>query len=502
MQYVFSAKQIKEIDKILTEEYEIPAQILMENAAANATHIILNYFKKNNLNISNIAIFCGVGNNGGDGLAMARHFSAMFVVTVFIVGKIEKMSDETKKNFDILQKNNNVKIIHISDDADFDNILSGNFDCIIDSLVGVGGTGVLRGIMPKVLAKINSYKALKIAIDMPTGLTEEGNNDENTFIADLTVSITGYKLAFLHHNSEKYCGEIRVAKLGTGEVVERQICNNFILEKEDVRKLLQKRERKTHKFDYGRVLIIAGSDKMCGAAALAANSAIKMGAGIVRLLTTKAHSAILPEVIVEEIKGTQEGTIHPDNYEYILKCCEKSDAIAIGPGVGTNEDTIQMLRKIILQLEGNTVIDADALRCLNKNDKLSQNFILTPHMGEFSRLINLRSEEIEKNVRNYVNTVASEMNCNLVLKGAPTIITNSKIYFWNKIGNPGMATAGSGDVLTGMIVASLAQKVNTLEAGALAVFVHALAGDLYAEKYGEYSLTASNLIDYIKYVLD
>ena len=501
MKNLYTKAEIKQIDKLLEEELSIPARILMENVANNAASYIIKYFNENNLNIRKIAIFCGSGNNGGDGLALGRHLSELFDVTIFQFGNIEKMSTETRKNYEIIK---NIPIIQLNSVTSLDDInqLTLDFDCIIDSLIGIGGSDKLRENIIPLLKKINNAKAVKIAIDMPTGLdadTSKAHTD--TFRADLTINITGYKFAAINKKCQPYYGETVTVPLNTSSVIENKICRQFVLEPSDL-DILHQRKYNSSKFDYGKVLIIAGSIDMCGAAALAANASIKSGAGITTLLTPKIHPAILPEVIAETLSSTHSGTIHPSNYLYIMDKIQSADTILLGPGIGTDQETLNMLRQIIFNTTKPMVIDADALRCININDKLRPNIVLTPHSGEFSRLLNIPRKEIEENPIEFTKNVAKQLNCTILLKTIPNIITEGNLFYWNIYGNPGMSTAGSGDVLSGIIASMLFRiKADTLKAAAISSLIHALAGDAYAEDYNQNSLTASNIIEYLKYVI-
>ncbi len=502
MQNIYTKQQIKQIDMLLTEKMAIPAQILMENAAHNTANKIINYFETNKLSIKKIAIFCGVGNNGGDGLALARHLTEKFDINVFCIGTTQKMSKETFINYEIIKNIPKIIFKHINS-LDNINELTLNYDCIIDSIIGIGGSENLRGIVIPLLEKLNSTNTkIKIAIDIPTGLNADNCKAHiNTFKADITISITGHKLATINKNCSLYCGQVLTTNLNTGSIIENSICNNFILEENDIKKILSERKFNTSKFDYGKILVIAGSKNMCGAATLTANAAIKSGAGIVTLLTPKIHSAILPEIIAEQIDSTSSGTIHPINYNYLLEKSQNSDVIIIGPGIGNNDETINILRDLIFTINKPMVIDADALRCLKTTDILRPNIILTPHSGEFARLINVSIQDIENNPINYIQNTALNLNCTILLKTIPNIISDGNIFYWNINGNPGMATAGSGDVLSGIIGTMLAKNLNTTKAAALAALIHSLAGDIYMEHFNQNSLTASNIIEYLKYVI-
>ncbi len=498
---VYTKQQIKLIDAKIVEELAMPEVLLMENAALNASTIIKKYLSNRHIFGGKIAVFCGTGNNGGDGLAIARQLAYDFDVDVFIVGSLNNSSEAYSINHKIITSIPYITTLNISHIGDIPNIQL-NYACIIDALVGIGGGIDLRDITSLLLNRLNYSPCVKIAVDIPTGMeADTGEMHTDVFRADMTITMAGHKMAMLNRNAQLICGKIEVARLGSAGVTEAAVCDNFILEKHDISRILPKRAANTSKFDYGRIAIIAGSDTMSGAAALAANAAIKAGAGIVNLFTTRMHAAVFPEVIVEELSATDQGTIHPENYDYLLARCNKADAIVTGPGIGTNRDTLHMLRELMLGIEHKPIIiDADALRAIRADDRLNSYFILTPHVGEFSRLTGYSTEEIQRNPHT-AQAVAKQMNCVILLKTVPSLATNGEKIYWNTCGNPGMATAGAGDVLSGIIGALAARSIDTITAASLAALIHALSGDIYCEKHNPDSLIASDLIDCLKYII-
>lgn len=521
MQNLYTSKQIKKIDELANAKHHINPLILMENAATNVTSKIRNYIENKKLNVKKIAIFCGSGNNGGDGFVIAKQLSSDFEVSVFFVGTAKKFSQETTTNFNIINSINEIQILQIENEKML-NDLELNFDCIIDAIIGVGFSGILNPFVTKIIEKINSATALKIAVDIPTGLNSDAislNNNanqtipNNIFNADLTISILGAKIGMIFGTSKNFCGEIQVAELAVGGNLANENCTNFLLVKEDIHYIFPKREENSNKYDYGKVVVIAGSKNMAGAAALAANSAIKSGAGLVYLFSTNIHQAVLPEIITEKIAETNDGSISNANFRLLNNHIEKANSVIIGPGIGQNIETLEMVKKLVYpNLEKRIIIDADALRAFDENVVLSKTIVLTPHFGEFTRLLNpsrnLTKNEIEENKVEILQEIASKMNCTILLKGQPTIISDGEKTYWNTFGNAGMATAGSGDVLSGIIGSLLARQAhsnvavhNISEIVAFAALFHSLSGDIYAEKYGMESLTASELIKSFKYIV-
>ncbi|MFA6570557.1 MAG: NAD(P)H-hydrate dehydratase, partial [Bacteroidota bacterium] len=320
------------------------------------------------------------------------------------------------------------------------------------------------------------------------------------FKADYTITMFAIKTGMLLNDGLDVCGEIHTAYLGAPESIVDEISHIHVLEREDIELFFPERKRRTSKFDYGRVLVIAGSKQYPGAAALTANAAIVAGAGLVQLYSTCFHASILPEVILRQVPETEEGTISEKALDFILTDAEKAKAIVIGPGLGNSKETENFVKLLIEKLPSDLplLIDADALKAVSGEVKLRNNIVLTPHSGEFSRLTDIGREEIEKSSFQSAKQWAEKLNCTILLKGVPTIITDGVYSYFNINGNPGMASGGSGDVLSGIIGALLAQGFETLEACALGAFLHADAGDRYAGQFAEQTLTASALIDFLQ----
>jgi len=497
---ILTPKEMYAVDSYSINQFGIPSVILMENAAHSSALYINQIILEHNIKNPKIIIICGSGNNGGDGFAIARHLFENFEIKCFWIGDIDKMSNETKTNF-LATKKIGIELIKIENEENLNSI---DFSCdvLIDSMIGVGGSENIRGIALSVLQKIKEISALKIAIDAPTGLnTETGIASKFCFQADYTITMFAVKTGMLLNDGIEVCGKIKIANLGSPTKVIKDHNKISILEREDLEKVLPKRKKKSSKFDYGRVLIIAGSRKFPGAAALTANAAIKSGAGLVELCTNYIHPAVLPEVIPNFLDESEFGSIDDTshNLDLILEKAEKSNAIAIGPGITDNEDTLNLSNHVLKHVskEIPIVIDADALRIISKDTILRKNIILTPHCGEFSRITGIERKEVEISAHNLAKEWAEKFGCIVHLKNVPSITSDGYTSYWNIYGNAGMATGGSGDVLTGIIVSLLSQGLEPLIATAAASFIHSQAGDKYAVKYSERTLTASGLIEMI-----
>jgi NAD(P)H-hydrate epimerase len=499
MKYILTPDEARLADSLAINNYNIPAIVLMENAAHTSAQIIEEVLAESNIEDPQIIILCGSGNNGGDGFAIARHLQNDYSLIVYWIGDQQKMSNETRTNFDSIKKIG-VKVIQLETEAELETI-DFDCDCLIDSLIGVGGSENIKGLALQILKRIKSVDAIKIAIDVPTGLNAEtgiANND--CFVADYTITMFAIKTGMLINDGIDVCGDIHIANLGAPISIIHKLANVSSLDEYDVASLLSIRNKKSSKYNFGRVLVIAGSRKYSGAGALCANAAIKSGAGVVVLCSTIIHPAILPEVITQILDENPDGTISSNNINLLLDEANKSDSIVIGPGIGDNDDTIKLVYELIQKIDSDKplLIDADGLRVIRGEIKLRENIVLTPHCGEFSALSGISRNEIEKNSNKFAKEWAEKLGCIILLKNVPSVITNGKESYWNIYGNPGMSTAGSGDVLSGIIGKMLAQKNDPLIATAVGAYIHSKAGDIYENKYNQESLTATSLIDCLK----
>jgi ADP-dependent NAD(P)H-hydrate dehydratase / NAD(P)H-hydrate epimerase len=498
MHHILTIEEMRHSDAAAINEYSIPGAVLMENASRSAAEYIINIVEDNKLEIFNIDIICGSGNNGGDGFALARHLHESFNIRIFWIGSEDKMSPETKNNFLAAQKCK-IPTFQIKGVNDL-NKIEFSTECIIDSMIGVGGSENIKGIALDILKKLKKSNALKIAIDAPTGLnTETGFISDFCFDSDFTVTMFAVKKGMLLNPGPDVCGDIYIAYLGAPEEIIIKNSRIAVLEDSDISGFLPERKRVSSKFDYGRIMLIAGSKKYPGAACLSANSAIIGGAGLVHLYSTYFHSSVLPEIIPVMLQQTNSGAIAKEAYEIIMSDIDKFDILSIGPGLSDDKETISFVKKLIKDIpeDKTVVIDADGLRAIDKTSKLRKNIILTPHTGELSRITGIARTEIEKDSFDFALKWSKKLNCTLVLKHIPVIITDGDYTYLNINGNSGLATGGSGDVLTGLISAFAAQGLDPLRASSLACYIHAKAGDNFIDKYSELTLTASGIINEI-----
>lgn len=499
MKYILTPDEVRFADSTAINDFSIPSIVLMENAARSSAEYIKEIFDDLEILDPEIIILCGSGNNGGDGFAIARHLCENYSLKIFFIGNIDKMSPETSSNYQSATRIG-IPILHLNNEED---VLTTDFncDCLIDAMIGVGGSENIKGPALNILKSISDSNALKIAIDIPTGLNAEtGIAHQDCFRADYTITMFASKTGMLSNDGIEVCGIIKTAYLGAPEFIVEGISNIHCIEEYDLTYLIPERKKKSTKFDYGRVMIIAGSQKYPGAATLCANAAIMSGAGFVFLYSTNIHSSLLPEVIPGILPTTSDGYISFQALDFLLEEAEKADSIVIGLGLGDCEETIHLVKELIEKASSQIpiLIDADALRALDSNSKLRKNIVITPHCGEFARLTDIERDKIETSSNNYAVEWSKRLNCTILLKNSPSVITDGEISYWNIYGNPGMATGGSGDVLSGIIGALLARYDDPVMATALGAYIHTKAGDIYQNYYNQESLTASGLIEYLR----
>jgi NAD(P)H-hydrate epimerase len=497
----------------------IPAPILMENAARAAFDISRCLLKKfmahHRRKRPQILVLCGSGNNGGDGFVLARHWSHEADVHVIWCGAEEKMSEETRGNLTLL-KTHTIPTTHCNTaeilNSEAIQHLFREADCIVDALIGNGGNEHLRGIVPEILRtvrKTHHSGRLAIAIDIPSGLNAEtGKAHTDCFRADATVSMATLKTGLLLNDAPDFTGECFTVPIGIPLAFLEKQATVRVIERSDIPTFFLPRPRRSTKYDFGAVAVIGGTAAMPGAPALAANACIGAGAGLVRLYAPCIHPSLKPEVMAQTLPSDESGIITRSALPFLEEAIEKHSVIIIGPGLGNSPYTLDFIREMIRHIppEKPVVIDADGLRAVRTVDDtgkdsfvpLHTNTVLTPHRGEFAHLTGCDYGTIPETAQTLAPEWAAKIGCTILLKNVPTIITDGRQSFWNTSGNAGMATAGSGDVLAGMIGAFLAQRLahgwEFLETVALAAYCHGAAGDAAAALSGQQSVTASSII--------
>ena len=494
---------MRAVDKAASEIGGIPSIVLMENAAIACVNELKKDFGE--LTGKRIAVFCGKGNNGGDGFAIARHLHNMYAeVSVYHVCGNEFKGD-AKINFDIIKKMN-VNIDVVSDTENLKYIIRSN-DIIIDAIYGTGIHGTVGGISYDVINEINENSKYTMAVDVPSGINSDSGEICGICIrADKTVTFAAYKVGMLMFPAADYTGKVTVADISIPDyILEGQSININVTDEEFVRANFPVRENNSQKGDYGKVLVIAGSVGMTGAAYLSSQSAVTAGSGLVTLAIPAglngAMEAKTTEVMtlpVEDINGH----ISSDAAEKILERTDRADAVLIGPGLGRSSDAARVLKSVLSHSKVPVIIDADGINAASRDmDILSDctcPVIFTPHAVEMSRLTGLDRDYIEENRLVASKEFAEEYGVTVILKGHHTIVTASDgEQYINITGNPGLATGGSGDVLAGITASLAARGINETAAAAMAVYIHGKAGDIAKDKYGMESVTASLVMESI-----
>lgn len=489
---IFASNQIPEIDNATCEAQHIDSLDLMERAAGALSVEIISRF----LPSQRIVIIAGPGNNGGDALALARilfeqGYKKVEVFLFNVVGKLSHDCDEERKKLITIDGIDFTEVKH-----DFQPPYLGENDVVVDGLFGSGLHQPLQGGFVMLARLINESKAYVISIDIPSGLFGEWNNNvlqRDMIHADLTLTFQTPRLSFFFSENADIIGEWRLLDIDLDEKKMKELPTDFLLvEARSVRPLLKPRKKFTGKRDYGSALIFAGSIGMSGAAVMAAKGCMRSGAGLVTVHSARGGLQIVQTAVPEAM-------FEPDRNEYFIKDMtihHSHQAVAVGPGIGTNEATIDALEALLKNCKSPLVLDADALNCIARRPQLLSmippHTIITPHIGEFDRLFG-EHETSEARLRKAID-MAKYYNIIIVLKGhyTATVRPTGRVCF-NSTGNPGMATAGSGDVLTGVITAFLAQGHRPENAATIGVFVHGLAGDLAMAEKGEYGMMASDI---------
>ncbi len=494
---LFHTLQIAEIDKFTIIHEPISDIDLMERASST----VFTYIEKESDYEGKVAVFCGPGNNGGDGLAIARMLAGLFKrfdVEVYILDFDKGLKGASQVNLERLKEQGLATINFITEHTGLP-ALSKNC-LIVDALFGSGLNRPLEGLAEKIVQHINKNDCSVIAVDIPSGLMGEDNSDnkpQSIIRANVTITFQFPKLCFLFPENETYIGSWLVKNIGLSiEAIEETSTNYRLLQETDVKNYIRHRGRFAHKGTFGHALLIAGSYGMMGAAVLSSKACLRAGVGL--LSTHLPHNGyqILPISVPEAITSIDESDIMFTS----VKNAEKYSAIGIGPGIGTKVNTRRGLKSLIQNSRVPLVLDADALNIISIEsemiDLLPQNTILTPHPKEFDRLAGESTHAYQRLMKAIDFAVNKKVI--VVLKGAHTAVVDCKGQVWFNIsGNPGMATAGSGDVLTGIILSLLAQGYSPLEAAQTGVYIHGLAGDFAAAERGFEALIASDIIEHL-----
>ncbi len=446
-------------------------------------------------------IVCTKGNNGGDGFAIGRHLHILNKkIEVFLVGDKDGMSPDCKINYNIL-KSMGVNINKVNNVEDINELRDSieKSEVTIDAIFGTGLSRNVEGLFDSVISIINENSNYTISIDVPSGFhSNTGRILGNCIKANKTVSFQLYKRGFLNYGTDKFTGKVIIEEIGIPEsAVIKFHDNEFIMDKSIIKRNLVSRDKYCYKGDYGRVMIFAGSQGFTGAAYICAEGAVRSGAGLVTVCCDKEIQPIVSSKLVEAM------TISFNEENKIQDFIEKSDAIAIGPGMGNNKTTLDMVQKVISKAKSPVIIDADGINVLKDKLDILKNrqcdIILTPHLGEMARITGLSIDYIRENRVEVSKKFAKENAVVVLLKGYNTIITDGYSTIINPTGNSAMASGGMGDCLTGMITSFIGQGYKTMESACIAAFIHGYCGEKLSKEM--FCVNASHILKDIPFTI-
>ncbi len=494
---VVNSSEMKNIDNITINEFGLPSLVLMERAALGVVDFIKNDLSQIINSDKNTIIVAGTGNNGADGLAIARLLSSKNKkVKVILIGDEQKRTVENLLQLQLIKKLG-IEFHHYSEKT-FSKLLLES-DLIIDAILGIGIKRDLDDQYLKIVEQINNFDGKKISVDIPTGInTDTGNILGNAVKSNYTITFGFIKVGMLMDQALDYVGKIQVIDLGYPDFYQKDLKINYLDESFIKTIFPDPRKKSSFKNSYGRTLLIGGSETMSGAIVLSAKSALKVGSGLVNILVPKSiHS-----IVAQQISTAMTASFDSNNLLQVLKeNMTNADSIVIGPGASKHQHIKQILEYILENFEKPIVIDADGLNILSENmnliEKIKYPVILTPHIGELARLLNTTNSKIKEDRLESIKIFNNKYNAILVSKAAKTIISDKKNIFINSTGNPILARGGTGDILSGMIGGLLAQKIEPLNASLLGVHLHGLAGDLALNDYDENSIITEELIEYV-----
>lgn len=507
--YLVTASEMKRYDANTIDKIGIPGLVLMERAALVTVEELQRIYPDKP---QKVLVVAGCGNNGGDGLAIGRLLMMQgHTVEFVLIGDRAVCSRETAVQIEILSKYGmSVK----------DAIGNSEYDIVVDALFGIGLSREVAGIHAEAIRRINDMESFVCSVDIPSGVcADDGRILGCAVRADMTVTYGFYKLGQMLYEAASYCGRIICREMGINiHSFLGDAPRWYTLKEESGESILPVRDKGGNKGTFGKLLVIAGSSQACGAAVLSARSAFRMGVGMVKTVTVIQNRDIFLQAVPESMLLTYHETAAEEEQEEFEAALHESfewaDAILIGPGIGTGRQAERLLEECLTDSDLPVVIDADGLNLLAREQKLQQmavragkggrKVVLTPHLGEFARLFGCNVVQAKEHLLQYPQELAERIQAVIVCKDARTVVTapGAKEHYLNTSGNDGMATAGSGDVLAGMIAALLAQNMSGLEAAVCGVYLHGAAGDLAAQKRTTRSMMATDIIEQISHVIE
>jgi hydroxyethylthiazole kinase-like uncharacterized protein yjeF len=504
VQPLFTAAEVRRLDRRAIDELGIPGATLMENAGRGAAEAIRAFLEdlKAGRN-ARVAFVCGKGGNGGDGFVVARWLKKWGARPEVLLACPEgEIRGDAAEMLHAL-KRTGVRPWHVEDESAAAEALA-SAHVVVDALLGTGSRGAPEGLVARLIELINASDRPVVALDIPSGAPADGGTPAGPAVrATLTLSFAGWKRGLVTGAGPELAGAVEVVPIGVPEAELVRGVTTFVLELDDVARHFPPRPRDAHKGTYGHVLIVAGSLGKTGAAALAALAAMRSGAGLVTVATPASQQPVVAglalEAMTEALPETAARTLALKAREVVAELAARRDAVALGPGIGLDEETQAAVRALVQELSKPVAVDADALSALAAHLDLLHDApaarCLTPHPGELARMLGVTVDEVQRDRIEVVRQFATRHRVHLVLKGAFSVIGDPDgLVVVNPTGNPGMASGGTGDVLTGVLGALLARGLGPGDALQAAVFLHGLAGDLAAERVGEESLVAGDVV--------
>jgi len=499
---VVSAEEMRNFDRMTIEDIGVPGVVLMENAGLKTVLAIDACY--GSVAGKRFSVLSGKGNNGGDGFVIARHLlNRGAEVATFMLGSYDQALGDAKTNLDILQNMGHC-VSFIDDDcvSVIKTVLSES-DIVVDAMLGTGLKSNVRGVFKTVIETLNKSKRNVVSVDIPSGLSSDTGMPLGEAVrAALTVTYGFPKQGFFANGARDFTGRIQVVDIGiprniTGKVSHKK----YLITPESVAPMFVKRRRDAHKGNFGHVLVVAGSKGKTGAASMAAEAAVRAGAGLVTLAVPQSLENVL------ELKTTEvmtcgladiDSSLCYDALPAILDLARGKSAVVLGPGLSTSPETKKLVVALVRKLESFMVIDADAINALTPDvlKEAKAPIVITPHPGEMSRLIQVETKEIQRDRLLVLDKVLSSLSVKVILKGYNTLVGSDAVYV-NTTGNPGMASGGSGDILAGIIAGFIGQTSCDTLALCSAVYVHGLAGDMAAADVGEIPLIATDILRFL-----
>lgn len=496
---VASVMEMKKLDDMASNEFGISKEILMENAGNAAFKVIER--EMGEISGKKFVIFAGTGNNGGDGFVLARILAGSCgIVTVFVIGEVSKIKEPARVNYERLLKIG-VEVIELKHVNQVMEIALLNCDAVIDAIFGIGLQRPIEGLYRNIVDEINRSGKTVFSLDIPSGINGDTGEVMGTAIkANYTVTFGLPKLGLFNYPGAFYAGKLYISNISFPKKLTE---NEEIKVQLNIPSRLPERNLDAHKGDFGKALFISGSKSFLGAPYFSSYSFLKVGGGMSYLAAPQSIIYNIlsnaKEVIALPQDETPEGTISYKNLEKLVDFSDKVDVVSMGQGISLNEATKKLFTELVKRIKKPIIIDGDGITIISENPNLLKKrkypTIITPHVGEFSRLIKTPIDEIKKNRFNIIKEYASKLNAIIVLKGSYSLISDGNYTYINTTGNPGMATAGSGDVLDGVIAFFVGIGLAPIDAARTGAFIHGLSGDIKSKSIGLDGLVSTDILE-------